>query len=59
MKSGKEAKRLITEKGLRFNNALVSDPNALVTAETIAEGLKISIGKKRHVVVRLATKDEG
>ena len=59
VKSGKEAKRLITEKGLRFNNALVSDPNALVTAETIADGLKISIGKKRHVVVRLATKDEG
>ena len=56
VKSGKEAKRLITEKGLRFNNALVSDPNALVTAETIAGGLKVSIGKKRHAVVQLATK---
>ena len=53
VKSGKEAKRLIAERGLRFNNELVSDPNALVTAEMIADGLKVSIGKKRHVVVQL------
>ncbi len=55
VKSGKEAKRLISEKGLRFNNELVSDPNALVTAEMIADGLKVSIGKKRHAVVHLDT----
>ena len=32
VQSGKEAKRLIAERGLRFNNELVLDPNALVTA---------------------------
>ncbi|PJN95235.1 tyrosine--tRNA ligase, partial [Amaricoccus sp. HAR-UPW-R2A-40] len=54
VKSGKEAKRLIGERGLRLDNELVSDPNTLVTAETIARGLKVSIGKKRHALVRLA-----
>lgn len=54
VKSGKEAKRLIGENGLRLGNALVSDPNALVTAEAIGDGLKVSIGKKRHALVKLA-----
>lgn len=53
VKSGKEAKRLIGEKGLRLNNELVSDPNGVVTAETIGDGLKVSIGKKRHALVRI------
>ncbi|MFQ8431535.1 tyrosine--tRNA ligase [Amaricoccus sp. W119] len=53
VKSGKEAKRLIGEKGLRLNNELVSDPNGIVTAETIGDGLKVSIGKKRHALVRV------
>jgi len=52
--SGKEAKRLIVDKGLRFNNELVLDPNALVTPEIIGDALKVSIGKKRHALVRLA-----
>jgi tyrosyl-tRNA synthetase len=51
--SGKEAKRLIAEKGLRFNNELVLDANGMVTAEMLAEDLKVSIGKKKHVLVRL------
>lgn len=53
VKSGKEAKRLVGENGLRFNNTLVSDPNALVTPDLLADGLKVSIGKKRHALVRL------
>lgn len=52
--SGKEAKRLIGEKGLRFNNELVLDPTALVTVETIGAELKVSIGKKKHLLVKLA-----
>ena len=52
--SSKEAKRLISEKGLRFNNELVVDPNDLVTADRIGSELKVSIGKKKHFVVRLA-----
>jgi len=55
VKSGKEAKRLVGEKGLRFNNELVVDPNALVTLELVADGLKVSIGKKRHALVRVAS----
>ncbi|HET9069942.1 MAG TPA: tyrosine--tRNA ligase [Amaricoccus sp.] len=55
--SGKEAKRLVAERGLRFNNAPATDPNALVTPATIGAELKVSVGKKRHCLVRLA--DEG
>ena len=51
--SGKEAKRLIGEKGLRFNNELVLDANGVVTADMLLQDLKISIGKKKHVLVRL------
>ena len=51
--SGKEAKRLISEKGLRYNNELVIDANGLVTTEMLAADLKVSIGKKKHVLVRL------
>ncbi|WP_136682837.1 tyrosine--tRNA ligase [Falsirhodobacter xinxiangensis] len=51
--SGKEAKRLIAENGLRFNNELVADANAPVTAETIGAELKVSMGKKKHRLVRL------
>ena len=51
--SGKEAKRLIAENGLRFNNELVVDANGTVTAEMLAKDLKVSIGKKKHVLVRL------
>ncbi|WP_299131986.1 tyrosine--tRNA ligase [uncultured Amaricoccus sp.] len=52
--SSKEAKRLIGDKGLRFNNELVVNPNDLVTADTIGAELKVSVGKKKHFVVRLA-----
>ncbi|WP_435168283.1 tyrosine--tRNA ligase [Falsirhodobacter sp. 1013] len=52
--SGKEAKRLVSENGLRFNNDTVSDANMLVTADLIGAELKVSIGKKKHHLVRLA-----
>jgi len=51
--SGKEAKRLIAENGLKFNNNLVQDPNGIVTQELIGDGLKVSIGKKKHLLVKL------
>ncbi|QUS35389.1 tyrosine--tRNA ligase [Falsirhodobacter algicola] len=51
--SGKEAKRLVAENGLRFNNDAVEDANALVTCEVIGAELKVSIGKKKHRLVRL------
>ncbi len=51
--SGKEAKRLIAENGLRYNNDLVTDASAMVTADQIGDGLKVSVGKKKHRLVKL------
>ncbi|RDD73235.1 tyrosine--tRNA ligase [Paracoccus versutus] len=51
--SGKEAKRLIAEGGLRLNNEAVSDPQLAVDAALIGDGLKVSIGKKKHRMVQL------
>ena len=44
--SGKEAKRLIAEKGLRYNNEFVVEANTIVTANMIGPELQVSIGKK-------------
>ena len=51
--SGKEAKRLIAEGGLRLNNEAVSDPQLAVDAGLIGDGLKVSVGKKKHRMVRV------
>ncbi|WP_018000231.1 tyrosine--tRNA ligase [Paracoccus sp. N5] len=51
--SGKEAKRLIAEGGLRLNNDPVSDPQLAVDAALIGKGLKVSVGKKKHRMVQL------
>ena len=51
--SGKEAKRLIAEGGLRLNNQGVSDPQMVVDAALIGDGLKVSVGKKKHRMVQV------
>ncbi|WP_234855615.1 tyrosine--tRNA ligase [Paracoccus everestensis] len=51
--SGKEAKRLIAEGGLRLNNQAVSDPQMVVDAALIGDGLKVSVGKKKHRMVQI------
>ncbi|MBC9245241.1 tyrosine--tRNA ligase [Paracoccus sp. 11-3] len=51
--SGKEAKRLISEGGLRLNNEAVTDPQLIVDAALIGEGLKVSVGKKKHRMVQI------
>ncbi|MFV0411327.1 MAG: tyrosine--tRNA ligase, partial [Paracoccus sp. (in: a-proteobacteria)] len=51
--SGKEAKRLIGEGGLRLNNDPVSDPQLPVDAGLIGDGLKVSVGKKKHRMVQI------
>ena len=54
-KSGKEAKRLIAEGGARVDDAPLSDPGALYRVEDFTDGqLKLSAGKKRHALARLA-----
>jgi len=51
--SGKEAKRLIAEGGLRLNNAPVADPQLMLDAAAIGDGLKVSVGKKKHRMLRV------
>ena len=51
--SGKEAKRLIAEGGLRLNNDAVTDPQLPVDAALIGDGLKVSVGKKKHRMVQI------
>ncbi|MCF3972061.1 tyrosine--tRNA ligase [Paracoccus salsus] len=51
--SGKEAKRLIAEGGLRLNNDAVADPQMPIDALLIGDGLKVSVGKKKHRLVRI------
>ena len=52
-KSGKEAKRLISENGARLNGSLISDTNQMLSMDDFNEPLKISAGKKRHAIVTL------
>ncbi len=47
--SGKEAKRLIAEGGAKIDDVVVSDAGQLID---VADTLKLSAGKKRHVLVR-------
>ena len=54
VKSGKEAKRLIAEQGARLNDAPLTDPGRMITAADLAEPIKLSAGKKRHAMIRLA-----
>ena len=51
--SGKEAKRLITENGARYNDAPLTDAGLMVDAATLATPIKLSAGKKRHALVQL------
>jgi len=53
-KSGKEAKRLIAEGGARLNDAPLSDAGLMIDAAALTQPIKLSAGKKRHALVRLA-----
>jgi len=52
--SNSEARKLITNNGLKLNDATVSDPRLTVDASALnADGvLKLSSGKKKHVLVK-------
>jgi len=52
-KSGKEAKRLIADKGAKLNDADLTDPGLMITAGDLAQPIKLSAGKKRHALVTL------
>jgi tyrosyl-tRNA synthetase len=51
--SGKEVKRLIAEGGLRLNNEPVTDAQLMLDAGMIGDGLKVSVGKKKHRMLRV------
>ncbi|MFP4404139.1 tyrosine--tRNA ligase [Rhodosalinus sp.] len=53
-KSGKEARRLITEGGARLDDAPLADPGLMLDRAALANPVKLSAGKKRHAVVTLA-----
>lgn len=52
-KSGKEAKRLISENGARMDDAPLSDAGLMLDTASLAAPIKLSAGKKRHALVRL------
>ncbi len=49
-----EARRLVAQNGVRLNDVPVSDPLQAVTAADLGEAgaAKLSLGRKRHVLVR-------
>ncbi|MCA0921604.1 tyrosine--tRNA ligase [Pseudooceanicola nanhaiensis] len=53
-KSGKEAKRLITDNGARLDDAPLTDAGLMLDAGALASPIKLSAGKKRHALVKLA-----
>ncbi len=53
VKSGKEAKRLISENGARVNDAPLEDAGMMVSTDDLELPMKLSAGKKRHALVRL------
>jgi tyrosyl-tRNA synthetase len=53
VKSNGEARRQIASGGLRVNDAAVTDEKAQLTPADLADGvIKLSLGKKRHVLLR-------
>ena len=55
-KSGKEAKRLISENGAKINDELVTSINLTLTSEMLARPVKLSAGKKRHALLTLISR---
>lgn len=55
-KSGKEARQKIRENAARVNDELITDENQLIgSAQMQDEQIKLSVGKKRHALVRAAS----
>jgi tyrosyl-tRNA synthetase len=52
--SGKDARRLIAEGGARLDDTALTDPALRLDGAALARTLKLSAGRKRHALVRLA-----
>ena len=53
-KSGKDAKRLIAENGARLDDAPLTDAGLMIDAARSRAPIKLSAGKKRHALIKLA-----
>ena len=53
VKSGKEAKRLILEKGAKIDDKLLTNPGLMINRTALNSPIKLSAGKKRHVLISL------
>jgi tyrosyl-tRNA synthetase len=53
-KSGKDARRLIDEGAARLDDAPLDDPGLMLGPDAMTAPLKLSAGKKRHALVKLA-----
>lgn len=53
-RSGKEAKRLIAEGGAKMNDDAVEDAGLVLDAGALAVPVKLSAGRKRHAIIKLA-----
>ena len=53
-KSGKEAKRLISENGARMNDTQLTNAGLMIDAGALSSPIKLSAGKKRHALVILS-----
>ena len=53
VKSGKEAKRLILEKGAKIDDKLLTNPGLIINKTALNSPIKLSAGKKRHVLISL------
>jgi tyrosyl-tRNA synthetase len=51
--SGKEAKRLISENGAKINDEPLAEAGMMIDAAALATPIKLSAGKKRHVLVQI------
>ena len=52
-KSGKDAKRLISENGARIDDQPLSDAGLMLDAAALSSPIKLSAGKKRHALIVL------
>jgi tyrosyl-tRNA synthetase len=52
--SGKEAKRLIAENGAKLDDAPLTDAGLMLDQGALASPIKLSAGKKRHALVKIA-----
>ncbi|MEM8760594.1 MAG: tyrosine--tRNA ligase, partial [Pseudomonadota bacterium] len=53
--SGKEAKRLIEGGGARMGERALDNPGEMIGSDALVEPQRLSAGKKRHALARLAS----